>query len=109
MTRLIIFFLSATAAAVGQSGKIAIVDTEASLCRESLRGDSSGGLEIDQQSRRVFANIAQSNEVVVIDPADKNIGARWKLSKAADNVPMAYDSEDKVLYTACRKPGTLIV
>jgi DNA-binding beta-propeller fold protein YncE len=66
-------------------------------------------LEIDSASNRVFANIAESNEVVVIDTVTKTISAHWKLTKAADNVPLAYDSEDKLLLIACRKPGTLIV
>jgi DNA-binding beta-propeller fold protein YncE len=65
-------------------------------------------LEIDPQSRRVFANIADSNEVAVIDIASKAITARWKLTKAAENVPLAFDGEHQLLYVACRRPGTLI-
>ena len=66
-------------------------------------------LEIDAASKSVFANIAESNEVLVIDTVTKTISAHWKLTTAADNVPLAYDNEDKLLYIACRKPGTLIV
>ena len=44
----------------------------------------------------------------MIDTATKAIVAHWKLTKAADNVPMAFDSEHQLLYVACRTPGTVI-
>lgn len=65
-------------------------------------------LEIDPKSQRIFANIADSNEVEVIDAAGKTITAQWKLTKAADNVSMAFDGEHQLLYVGCRKPGMLI-
>ncbi len=66
------------------------------------------GLDIDPQGERLFANIAESNEVAVIDAARKAVIAHWKLTKAADNVPMAFDSDHKLLYVACRNPGMVI-
>jgi 4-phytase / acid phosphatase len=66
------------------------------------------GLDLDARSGRVFANLADSGEVAVIDTATNAISTHWKLTKAADNVPLAYDSEDRVLYIACRTPGTVI-
>ncbi len=65
-------------------------------------------LEIDPQSRRVFANIADSNEVAVIAPETQAISATWELTKAADNVPLAFDREHQMLFVGCRKPGMLI-
>src|SRR5208337_4519382 len=65
-------------------------------------------LEIDPQNHRVFANIAESNEVTVVDTVTKTIAAHWKLTRAADNVPMAFDSEHHALYVACRTPGMVI-
>jgi DNA-binding beta-propeller fold protein YncE len=66
------------------------------------------GLDIDLVNRRAFANLADSSEVAVIDIATKTVAAHWKLTKAADNVPMAFDSEHQLLYVACRRPGMLI-
>ncbi len=65
-------------------------------------------LDIDPASHRVFANIAASSEVAVIDAAAKVVTAHWKLTRAADNVPLAFDSEHRILFVACRTPGTLI-
>jgi DNA-binding beta-propeller fold protein YncE len=66
------------------------------------------GLVVDPGGHRVFANIADSNEVAVIDTVTHAITAHWKLSGAADNVPLAFDGEHQLLYVACRTPGTLI-
>jgi 4-phytase/acid phosphatase len=101
---------------VGHGGKdaanppnIAIVNTgDFSLAANVSTAAHPEGLAIDPQSGRLFANIADSNEVAAIDTAGKAITARWKLTKAAENVPMAFDSEDQLLFVACRTPGTVI-
>ena len=89
--------------------RLAIVNTgNFSLVANVATAAHPEGLDIDPQSGHVFANIADSSEVAMIDPASKAIAAHWKLTKAADNVPMAFDSEHQLLFVACRKPGMLI-
>jgi len=66
------------------------------------------GIATDSGSRRVFVNIADASEVAVIDTATRTVVAHWKLTRAADNVPLALDSDDGLLLVACRTPGTLI-
>jgi DNA-binding beta-propeller fold protein YncE len=65
-------------------------------------------LEIDAQGQRVFANIAASSEVAVIDGAGKAISNHWKLTGASDNVPLAFDAEHHAIYVACRQPAILL-
>jgi DNA-binding beta-propeller fold protein YncE len=89
--------------------QIAIVDTDHFALVSNLPvATHPEALDIDTQSRRVFANIAESNEVAVIDTATRKIAAHWKLTKAADNVPLAFDAEHQLLYLACRTPGAVI-
>jgi DNA-binding beta-propeller fold protein YncE len=90
--------------------KIAIVDTDHFVLVSNLPlATHPEALDIDTKNRRVFANIAESNEVAVIDTATRKIGVHWKMAKGADNVPLAFDAEHKLLYLACRTPGTVIV
>jgi DNA-binding beta-propeller fold protein YncE len=90
--------------------EVAVVDTERFALLLNLPvAAHPEALEVDPQSQRVFANIAGSNEVAVIDAASMSIAAHWKLIRAADNVPLAYDSEHKLLFVGCRTPGMLIV
>lgn len=68
-------------------------------------------LDIDIAGQRVFVNVADSSEVAVLNGKTQNsdvILAHWKLTKAADNVPLAFDAEHHALYVACRTPSTLI-
>jgi DNA-binding beta-propeller fold protein YncE len=89
--------------------RVAVVDTERFALVASLPvATHPEALEIDPQSRRVFVNIADSNEVDVIDSTTRTINTQWKLTRAADNVPLAFDAEHQFLFVACRTPGTLI-
>jgi DNA-binding beta-propeller fold protein YncE len=88
---------------------VAVIDTSRFALVANLRvATHPEAFEIDPQSQRVFANIADSNEVTVIGTGTRAIRAHWKLTRAADNVPLAYDHEHKLLYVACRTPGMLI-
>jgi DNA-binding beta-propeller fold protein YncE len=66
-------------------------------------------LEIDNANDRIFVNVAENAEVVVIDGASHTQTATWKLTRAKDNVPLAYDEENQVLFVACRMPARLLV
>jgi DNA-binding beta-propeller fold protein YncE len=89
--------------------KVAVVSTNSfSLIANLPVATHPEALEIDPQSQRVFANIAESNEVAVIGAKTKDIVAHWKLTKAADNVPLVFDPDQHSLFVACRTPGTLL-
>jgi DNA-binding beta-propeller fold protein YncE len=90
-------------------GRIAVVDTASfSLIANLAVANHPEALDLDDHGQRIFANIADSNEVAVIDGAGNRIAAHWKLNGAEHNVPMAYDSRHQTLYLACRTPATLI-
>ncbi len=101
---------------VGHGGKdaanpanVAIVSTaDFSLKANLPTAAHPEGIALDSGSGRIFANIADSNEVAAIDKAGKSVAANWKLTKAAENVPIAYDAEDNLLLIACRTPGMVI-
>jgi DNA-binding beta-propeller fold protein YncE len=90
-------------------GRVAVVDTSTFTLLANLSvATHPEALDLDAQGRRVFANIADSSEVDVIDGTRNAIVAHWKLTGAADNVPMAYDGGRQTLYVACRTPATLL-
>jgi DNA-binding beta-propeller fold protein YncE len=89
--------------------RIAVVDTDRfALVANVAVATHPEAIEIDPQGQRVFANIAGSNEIAVIDAASGSIVADWKLTKAAENVPLAFDEQHQLIYVACRKPGMVI-
>jgi DNA-binding beta-propeller fold protein YncE len=64
-------------------------------------------LELDAENDRIFANISDTGEVLVIDGHSHTIIGKWALADATGNTPMAYDSEDGLLLVGCRKPAKL--
>jgi DNA-binding beta-propeller fold protein YncE len=90
--------------------RIAVIDTASqSLLADLPVGAHPEGLEIDADTDRIFANIADAAEIAVIDGATHMQSATWKLTRAKDNVPLAYDEEHQVLFVACRTPARLLV
>jgi DNA-binding beta-propeller fold protein YncE len=92
------------------SAAIAVIDTTSQTLLADLPvGAHPEGLEIDNMHDRIFVNVADTAEVVVIDGASHTQTATWKLTRAKDNVPLAYDEEHQVLFVACRTPARLLV
>jgi DNA-binding beta-propeller fold protein YncE len=90
-------------------GKVAVVDTASFTLIANLPVEAHPeALDLDSAGRRIFANIADSSEVAVIDGVTNTLGAHWKLTGAADNIPMAYDGRRQKLYVVCRTPATLL-
>ena len=87
-------------------GRIAIINTLDNTLVANLPASAHPeALEIDPSGKRIFANIADAGEVVVIDAATHTIKQTWMISRAKDNVPVAYDADDRVLLLGCRNPA----
>ncbi len=90
--------------------QIAVVDTATqTLLKELPVATHPEGLEIDNATRRIFVNVAAAAEVAVIDGKDASPSGAWKLTRAKDNVPLAFDPQHNVLFVACRTPARLLV
>lgn len=89
--------------------RIAVVNTARfNVAAELPVATHPEALDFDPNSRHVFANIAESDEVAVISTGTRAVSTLWKLTKAADNVPLAFDRDHQLLLVACRTPGMLI-
>ena len=89
---------------------VAVVDTTTrALLTDLPVASHPEGLEIDSKEDRIFVNVAEAGEVVVIDGTSHAQTATWKLTRAKDNVPLAYDDEHQLLFVACRTPSRLVV
>lgn len=88
---------------------IAVIDTtDQKLLTNLPVATHPEGLDIDNAHDRIFVNVAESAEVIVIDGASHTQAASWKLMRAKDNVPLTYDAEHEVLFVACRTPARLL-
>jgi YVTN family beta-propeller protein len=91
-------------------GNVAVVDTDHfTLITNVAVSAHPEAIDLDAAGRRIFANIADASTVAVISGDTNTITAKWKLIKAAANVPMAFDAGRQRLYVACRTPAALLV
>jgi hypothetical protein len=90
-------------------GSIAIVDTTRLTVEKQLPAAAHPeALELDPTLRRVFVNISDAGEVLVIDGAVQDKVKTWKLVNTKGNTPLAYDAQDGLLLVGCRTPAKLL-
>ncbi|MEO8809927.1 MAG: WD40 repeat domain-containing protein, partial [Rhodanobacter sp.] len=71
--------------------------------------DHTEAVKAEQHGNRLFVNVADHNEVAVVDKNTLNVIANWKLSGAKTNLTMALDEADHRLFVGTRNPSKLFV
>ncbi|MEP6899126.1 MAG: hypothetical protein ABI870_11390 [Rhodanobacter sp.] len=71
--------------------------------------DHTEAVKAEQHGSRLFVNVADHNEVAVIDKKTLKIIANWPLSGATTNLTMALDEADHRLFVGTRNPSKLFV
>lgn len=75
-------------------------DFEVSAHPESFQLETSGP--------RIFVNLQSINQIAVINRKTHEI-AKWKLTEAGTNFPMALDEPHRRMFIGARRPGRLLV
>lgn len=76
--------------------------------RVSFRGHPEA-FQLETGGPRLFVNVPDAHEVLVLDRAQAAIAARWPLSGLAANFPLALDEKNQRLFSVCRRPACLAV
>ena len=89
---------------------IAVIQTEnLTLVKDIPVASHPEALEIDEKGARIFANIADKGQIVVIDAKTQEINSTWNLAATKGNTPLAYDAVNDRLLVGCRAPAKLLV
>ena len=89
---------------------IAVIRTDnLTLVKDIPVASHPEALEIDERGSRIFANIADKGQIVVIDAKTQEIKSTWKLAGTNGNTPLAYDVVNDRLLVGCRAPAKLVV
>ena len=65
--------------------------------------------QLESKGPRIFINIAHDGFVAVVDRNKRTVVARWPLTEARANFPMAYDETNRRQFVGCRKSPRLLV
>jgi len=65
--------------------------------------------QLESGGNRAFVNVPEAHSVVVVDRQKGSVIARWPLSNASANFPMALDEAGHRLFVGSRSPAVLLV
>ena len=77
--------------------------------RVRVDSDHTEAMAIEPHGRRMFVNIADHDEVAVLDKHTLKTLALWPIHGARLNLSMALDARDHRLFIVTRKPSRLVV
>lgn len=65
--------------------------------------------QLEQTGNRIFVNVPDAKQVVVVDREKRAVIATWPMEKFKANFPMALDEAHHRLFIGCRSPARLLV
>jgi DNA-binding beta-propeller fold protein YncE len=65
--------------------------------------------QIDAARNRLFVNTLKPGQVAVVDLDKNEVAAKYPLTRAESNYPLALDPDGKRVFVGCRKPPKVVV
>jgi len=92
------------------SGALAVVDAEKNVVLGTIPLTAHPeSFQLEKNGTRIFVNVPNAREIVVIDRAKNQVVAKWPVREATANFPMALDEADHRLFVGCRSPAKMVV
>jgi DNA-binding beta-propeller fold protein YncE len=94
----------------GNSNILSIIDTKTfkHIGDITLPGRNSQAMAVERSGKRLFINLAATNEVGVVDLQTRLVIARWPVPEASVQDALALDEANHRVFIACRKPPRFI-
>jgi DNA-binding beta-propeller fold protein YncE len=91
-------------------GALAVLDPVkiAKIADIKLEGHPES-FQLEAKGKRIFVNVPTARQVAVIDRKKQSVEAKWPITQAEANFPMALDEDNLRLLIGCRKPARLLV
>jgi hypothetical protein len=92
------------------SGALAVIDAQKMQRVGDIKLDGHPeSFQLEKGGTRIFINVPDAREIVVVDREKSAVVAKWPLKEAAANFPMALDEVNKRIFVGCRRPARLLV
>ena len=90
-------------------GALAFLDSTGKKTGEIPLDGHPESFQFEKTGSRVFVNVPDRKELEVVDVAKKSVAAKWPVTSALKNYPMALDEAHHRLFLGCRAPARLLV
>jgi DNA-binding beta-propeller fold protein YncE len=92
------------------SGALGVINVDLkSNVGETMLDGHPEGFQLEKQGPRVFINVPNAGNVTVVDRRTRTVKAKWQVTGAKSNFPMALDEANHRLFIGCRKPAKMLV
>jgi DNA-binding beta-propeller fold protein YncE len=93
-----------------EAGGLGVIDLEKLEKIQDLKLEAHPeAFQLEKEGPRIFVNVPDTKEVVVLDREKGTVLAKWPLGKLEANFAMALDEANHRLLIACRRPSKLAV
>jgi DNA-binding beta-propeller fold protein YncE len=91
------------------SGGLGFLDSDGKKTGNIVIDAHPESFQLEKAGTRLFVNVPDKREVEVIDVVKRTVLARWPVTSAQNNFPMALDEADHRLFVVCRNPANMVV
>jgi hypothetical protein len=91
------------------SGALAFLDSSGKKIGEVPLDAHPESFQLEKIGARVFVNAPDRKEIEVVDLAKNAVIAKWPVTSALKNYPMALDEQHHRLLIGCREPARMLV
>jgi len=91
------------------TGGLGFIDSDGKKTFEIIVDAHPESFQLEKTGTRLFVNVPEKQEIEVIDALGRKVAARWPVTSAKDNFPMALDEAHHRLFVGTRTPPRLLV
>jgi hypothetical protein len=91
------------------TGGLGFIDSDGKKTFEIIVDAHPESFQLEKTGTRLFVNVPDKQEIEVIEISDRKVVARWPVTSAKDNFPIALDEAHRRLFVGTRTPPRLLV
>src|SRR6266700_234675 len=91
------------------TGGLGFIDASGKKTRDIVIDAHPESFRLEEHGTRIFVNVPDKQEIEVIDAVKRTVLARWPVTSAQNNFPMALDEAHHRLLVGTRTPPRLLV
>jgi hypothetical protein len=91
------------------TGGLGFIDSDGKIPGEVIIDAHPESFQLEKSGTRLFVNVPDKQEIEVVEVAKRKVVARWSVTSAKDNFPMALDESHHRLFVGTRTPPRLLV
>jgi DNA-binding beta-propeller fold protein YncE len=91
------------------TGGLGFIDSDGKITAEVVIDAHPESFQLEKTGMRLFVNVPDKEEIEVVDVGKRKVIARWPVTSAKENFPMAPDEPHHRLFIGTRTPPRLLV